>query len=156
MSTTTSEANAQRQAGGIRFGVAALFLVGFVALASQIIATFIFGIADRISWELCGPGALAVTSAIFMSLKCRSWDQWKKWNWLPLLTSVVLAFVFIGFIGQSIASEDAAMLQEQKAALLEEQEAFRACQILWQKVEAKSNEIDDRAQLSPASKGRVG
>jgi len=142
---TTAPAPAKKESG-FKFGSATLILLGFVSWGAQFVAASTFGIAEYFIWDSRSTGGLiAVIAGIVMWVKCRSWESWRKWIWLPILISVTLAFIIMGSTAPSIAREDAEIHQEQEVRQEEEAanaKIAQACQDLSQQIEAKSDEID--------------
>ena len=126
------------------FGFAALVLLSLVSSGAQFVAASTFGIAEYVRLERSTGGLIAFITGIVMWAKCRSWESWRKWIWLPILITVTLVFISMGFTAQSIAREEAAILQEQE--LREEEvrlaEIAQACGALSQQIDVKAGEIE--------------
>ncbi|TFC26422.1 hypothetical protein E3O53_07940 [Cryobacterium sp. TMT2-18-3] len=127
------------------FGFAALFLLGFVSWGAQFVAASTFGITEYFRWDFRSTGGLiAVIAGIAMWAKCRSWESWRKWIWLPILITVTLAFIYMGSAAQTIAREEEIL---QKQELRQEEDArqaeiAQACEVLSQQIDAKASEIE--------------
>ena len=130
---------------GFGFASATFILLGFVSWVAQFVAASTFGIAEYFSWDVRSSGGMvAVIAGIAMWAKCRSWESWRKWIWLPIFITVTVAFIVMGFTAQSIAREEAAILQEQELRQEEDArqaEIARVCQDLQQRMDAKTTEI---------------
>ena len=145
VTTTTAPVELAAKRGGFKFFAATLFLVGIVSVGAQYAAASTNGISEYVTLgSPTGPGLLAIITGIVMGAKCRSWESWRKWIWLPLVVAVTLMFVVMGFTAQSIAREEA----EEEAR---QAEIAQACQGLWQQVDAKATEIDGARAAREAS-----
>lgn len=132
---------------GFKFFAATLFLVGIVSVGAQFAAVSTSGISEYVTLgSPTGPGLIAIIAGIVMGAKCRSWESWRKWIWLPLVVAVTLMFVVMGFTAQSIAREQA----REKA---HQAEIAQACQALGQQIDAKAAEIDTYRYHGPVAGG---
>ena len=144
MSMTTPETEPAKKENGFKFFAATLFLVGIVAAGAQFAAASTNGISEYVTLgSPTGPGLIAIIAGIVMGAKCRSWESWRKWIWLPLVVAVTLMFVVMGFTAQSIAREEAEIRQEEEER---QAEVAQACQDLQQRMDAKAAEIDASAE----------
>lgn len=76
-----------------------------VSTLARFVAAASLGIAHYFEWGRPSTGgALALAGGIYMWVKCRSWDFWKKWIWLWVGITVVLAFLVMNFTSQSLPS----------------------------------------------------
>lgn len=138
---TDSNETAEK-ASGLKYGAATLLLLGFVSLGAQFVAASAFGIAEYFIWDVRSTGGLvAVIAGIVTWVKCRSWDSWRNWIWLPILITATLAFIYMGFTAQSIAREEAEIRLEEEAS---QAELALACGALGQQIEAA--ELDLQAE----------
>ena len=75
------------------FRAATFFLVGAVSTVGQMIAVASLGLPVSLEWST--GGVVALVAGIWMWAACRSWAAWRKWVWLPVGITVVLAFVVV-------------------------------------------------------------
>ena len=147
VTTTTAPAKPAAKQGGFKFFAATLFLVGIVSVGAQFAAASTNGISEYVTLgSPTGPGLIAIIAGVVMGAKCRSWESWRKWIWLPLVVAVTLMFVVMGFTAQSVAREQA---QEEA----HQAEIAQACQALGQQIEAKAAEIDAYRYHGPVAGG---
>lgn len=91
--------NPIKKQGGFKFAAATLLVIGMASTVSQIMAVASLG--EAVSWEFSNGGLVALVGAIYMWVKCRSWEFWKKWIWVWIGITVVLAFATINLMFQS-------------------------------------------------------
>lgn len=84
------------QVGGFRFAAATFFAVGAASTLAQILAVSSLGLP--VAWDWSTGGLIAGIAAIWMWVKCRSWVAWRRWVWLPIGITVVVAFVTINLM----------------------------------------------------------
>lgn len=89
---------------GARFGVATFVLVGAVSTVTQFVAIASQGGAVPLEWST--GGAVALVAGLWFWIRCRSWAAWRKWVWIPVIITVIVAFVTVNL--QVAAARDSA------------------------------------------------
>lgn len=82
---------------GLGSGWSTVFLVGVVATASQLAAVSMAGIElvpGARTWS--SGGLVALIGGLFMWKFAKSWHDFKKWIWLPLVVVSTLSFLVVG------------------------------------------------------------
>ncbi|TFD86118.1 hypothetical protein [Cryobacterium serini] len=131
-----------KKASGFKYGTATLVLLGFVSGGAQFVAASIFGIVEYFSWDVRSTGGLvAVIAGVITWMKCRSWESWRNWIWLPILITATLVLIYMGFTAQSIARQEAVIRLAEEAS---QAELVQACQAMGQQIGAA--ELDLQAQ----------
>lgn len=80
-------------------GWSTVLLIGVVATASQFVAASMAGLEiapGARSWS--SGGVVAVIGGLLMWKLARSWRDFKRWIWLPLLAAAVLSFTVVGLV----------------------------------------------------------
>lgn len=80
-------------------GWSTVLLLGVVATASQLVAASMAGLEltpGARSWS--SGGVIAVISGLLMWKLAKSWRDFKRWIWLPLLTIAALSFTVVGLV----------------------------------------------------------
>lgn len=86
----------QQTLGGFRYGAATLLLVGGVSTVTQVVAAASLRLPIEAGWST--GGLIALVAGIWMWIRCRSWAAWRKWVWVPVVLTVVVAFVTINLM----------------------------------------------------------
>lgn len=90
--------------GGFTFAAATLLVLGLIATIAPLLAAIYFGVAIVWDGQRSSGGVVALVASIAMWIWCRSWEAWRRWIWLPIIATVIIAFVLVG----SSAADDSA------------------------------------------------
>lgn len=83
--------------GGWKFAGATLLVLGATATFAPMLAAAMLGFSLNWDGTRSTGGVLALVASIVMGLTCRDWETWRKWIWLPVAITIVIAFVVVNF-----------------------------------------------------------
>ena len=140
MSTEATPTEITKKPSSLKFFVSTMLLVAIVMTAAQFLAIAIFGITGFVVVEAgYGPGLFAVIAGSVMAAKCRDWESWMKWVWIPISVGVALVFILTGLLAQAISNQ-----QAQFAAELEEARSqAEICQSMRMELAITADEIEE-------------
>lgn len=114
-------------------------------------------------------GVVALVASIVMGLACRSWEAWRKWIWLPVAITVLIAFVMVNFYvsdatgepgradGFPNASTVESSPREEAAATAEPSAAQLRCESHgWEWIVAHGCQTPIRRELRTGDWGSIG
>lgn len=82
---------------GLRSGWSTVFLVGAVATASQLAAVSMAGLELAPGTQTWSSGGLvALIGGLLMWKFAKTWHDFRKWIWLPLVVVATLSFLVVG------------------------------------------------------------
>lgn len=109
-----SAGDSQSPPNKARVFVATMFVVGGASLLAQLLAISTPRLADIVTLGAAnGPGLIAIVSGWVMAARCRSWEAWKKWIWLPTAIGILAVLIVMEATAQSIEKETEAVAAEQ-------------------------------------------
>lgn len=104
-----------------------MVLVGGTSTLTQILAVASLGLPVTFEWST--GGLVAGIASIWMWIQCRSWAAWRRWVWIPVIITVVVAFVTINLMLASAQQETERQAAEQHATMCTAAEAELASTI---------------------------
>ncbi len=87
---------------GLKYATATLLAVGLTSTVAQFVAAASLGITQYFEWEASSGGLIALLGSIYMWAKCPNWEFWKRWIWLWVGPTVILAFITINLASQTL------------------------------------------------------
>lgn len=140
----TETETAQPVSAGTRskFAFATLIVVGLTSTVAQFIAAHSLGVAEQFDWRVSTGGLVAVIGAIHMAVACRSWAFWRKWVWVWVGATALLAF-----LGMNLASQS--LIRDGEAPGDTEIVVSQECLDMHAQLEALAGQIDEDSQLEP-------
>lgn len=129
------------------FGSATLIVLAVTSTLAQVMAMEAFGISEYFQADVSTGGLVALIAAGVLGVKCRSWQQWRTWIWVPSAIIIVMSFLVVGQTKQQLEHEGylpAPVVEEVDEMEPVDMEAEEACQELWEDVvAAQAAELDE-------------
>ncbi|SIT72486.1 hypothetical protein [Microbacterium sp. RU33B] len=97
------------------FGGATFLVVAAASTVTQMIAVASLGLPVALEWST--GGLVALVAGIWMGALCKSWASWRRWIWLPVGITVVVAFVTVNLVVGGARAEAERVAEEEHAAM---------------------------------------